>query len=314
MDFIEDKGAWGETLKQRVTSLRKVKSWVPWPALLHRIKLNLSSRISSLSSRNGKRFRAAFCGREYHLHHDGCEPNAPVLKGGSSRPNAVFNDLCQLAKIALKRDQETYMRLVGNEGGQNWQNRGHFFAAAAEAMRRILVESARRKARIKHGGELKRIDFTNLDVEMVAQPEMVLAIDDPLERFAKEDALCAELVKLRYFAGLSVEEAGNALSLSRASTRSFAASSNRIDSSQNLPRSASKPLRVLKLRWTGRLTISISPKKDAAESNCSATSWVIRGVNTFTSPNAKTLKRQSGNTSRPSSISVEWPLLAFTTI
>ncbi len=74
----------------------------------------------------------------------------------------------------------------------------------------------RHKARIKHGGELQRLDLTNLDIEMITQPEMVLAINDALERFASEDALCAELVKLRYFAGLSVEEAGKALSLSRA--------------------------------------------------------------------------------------------------
>ena len=140
----------------------------------------------------------------------------------------VYDELKALARQRVSREKsgnslnatalvhEAYMRLVGNEGGQNWQNRGHFFAAAAEAMRRILVESARRKARIKHGGEVQRRDLTNLDVEMVAQPEMVLAINDALERFAKEDALCAELVKLRYFAGLSVEEAGKALSLSRA--------------------------------------------------------------------------------------------------
>ena len=111
---------------------------------------------------------------------------------------------------------EAYVRLVGSDGGPSWQNRGHFFAAAAEAMRRILVESARRKSRIKHGGELQRVELTNLDVEMRAQPETVLAINDALEKFAQEDPLGAELVKLRYFAGLSVEEAGHALSLSRA--------------------------------------------------------------------------------------------------
>jgi RNA polymerase sigma factor (TIGR02999 family) len=111
---------------------------------------------------------------------------------------------------------EAYMRLVGSDGGPSWQNRGHFFAAAAEAMRRILVESARRKSRVKHGGELHRVELTNVDVEMRAQPETVLAINDALEKFAQEDPLGAELVKLRYFAGLSVEEAGHALSLSRA--------------------------------------------------------------------------------------------------
>jgi RNA polymerase sigma factor (TIGR02999 family) len=140
----------------------------------------------------------------------------------------VYDELKALARKRVAREKtghslnatalvhEAYMRLVGSDGGPCWQNRGHFFAAAAEAMRRILVESARRKSRVKHGGELQHIELTNVDVEMRAQPEMVLAINDALEKFAKEDALSAELVKLRYFAGLSVEEAGNALSLSRA--------------------------------------------------------------------------------------------------
>lgn len=140
----------------------------------------------------------------------------------------VYEELKELARKRVAREKighslnatalvhEAYMRLVGNDGGPNWQNRGHFFAAAAEAMRRILVESARRKSRVKHGGELQQVELTNVDVEVRTQPETVLAINDALEKFAKEDALSAELVKLRYFAGLSVEEAGNALSLSRA--------------------------------------------------------------------------------------------------
>ncbi len=140
----------------------------------------------------------------------------------------VYDELKALARKRVAREKighslnatalvhEAYMRLVGGDGGPNWQNRGHFFAAAAEAMRRILVECARRKSRVKHGGELRRIELTNFDVEMRAQPEMVLAIDEALERFAIEDAVSAELVKLRYFAGLTVEEAGHALSLSRA--------------------------------------------------------------------------------------------------
>ncbi len=136
----------------------------------------------------------------------------------------VYDELKALARKRVAREKtghslnatalvhEAYMRLVGSDGGPDWQNRGHFIAAAAEAMRRILVESARRKARVKHGGELHRIELTNVDVEMRAQSEMVLAVDDTLERFTKEDAISAELVKLRYFAGLSVGEAGNAQS------------------------------------------------------------------------------------------------------
>ncbi len=140
----------------------------------------------------------------------------------------VYDELKELARKRVAREKtghslnatalvhEAFMRLVGNDGGPNWQNRGHFFAAAAEAMRRILVESARRKSRMKHGGELQRVELTNVDVEMRAQPETVLAINEASEKFAQEDLLGAELVKLRYFAGLSVEEAGHALSLSRA--------------------------------------------------------------------------------------------------
>lgn len=140
----------------------------------------------------------------------------------------VYDELKALARKRVAREKtghslnatalvhEAYVRLVGSDGGPHWHNRGHFFAAAAEAMRRILVENARRKARLKHGGEYQRIELTNVDVEMRAPPEMVLAIDDVLERFAQEDPVSSELVKLRYFAGLSVEESGHALSLSRA--------------------------------------------------------------------------------------------------
>lgn len=140
----------------------------------------------------------------------------------------VYEELKALARNRVARERnghslnatalvhEAYMRLVGSDGGVDWENRGHFFAAAAKAMQRILVEAARRKARIKHGGELQRVELTTCDVQVRARPEMVLAIDDALERFSKEDAISAELVKLRYFAGLSVEEAGQALSLSRA--------------------------------------------------------------------------------------------------
>ena len=108
------------------------------------------------------------------------------------------------------------MRLVGPDGGPNWDNRGHFFAAAAEAMRRILVENARRKGRIKHGGGRNRVDLEKCEISMTAKPHEVLAVNEALDRLAEEDQLGAEIVKLRYFAGLSVEEAANALELSRA--------------------------------------------------------------------------------------------------
>lgn len=111
---------------------------------------------------------------------------------------------------------EAYLRLVGPDGEQNWKSRSHFFGAAAEAMRRILVESARRKSRLKHGGERNRVELSDFDIPLVGKPEDVLAISEALERLTAEDETGAAVVKLRYFAGLSVEEAGNALGLSRA--------------------------------------------------------------------------------------------------
>lgn len=110
---------------------------------------------------------------------------------------------------------EAYVRLVDVEQPQHWEGRGHFFAAAAEAMRRILIEQARRKATQKRGGRLERLA---LDRE-VAAPQVegaddLLALDEALERLAQVDHLAAELVKLRYFAGLTVEQAADVLAMS----------------------------------------------------------------------------------------------------
>ena len=111
---------------------------------------------------------------------------------------------------------EAYMRMVGREGQHNWKNRAHFFAVAAESMRRILVENARRRTRLKRGGEFVRVELSAHDESVSAKPEDVLAIDDAIGKLADEDKIGAEIVKLRYFAGLSVEEAAEALGLSRA--------------------------------------------------------------------------------------------------
>ena len=109
---------------------------------------------------------------------------------------------------------EAYVRLVGGQSNQHWNSRGHFFAAAAEAMRRILVEQARRKNRVRHGGELRRIDFdSELQISDEAD-ENLLALDEALERLAIEDLEAAEVVKLRYFAGLTIEETASALGIS----------------------------------------------------------------------------------------------------
>jgi RNA polymerase sigma factor (TIGR02999 family) len=113
---------------------------------------------------------------------------------------------------------EAYIRLVGTED-QIWDGRGHFFAAAAEAMRRILVENARRKRRAKHGGGRQRVDLDEAD--LVAGPPSIdlIAMDEALNKLASEDATKAELVKLRYFVGLTEDEAASVLKISRSTAK-----------------------------------------------------------------------------------------------
>ncbi len=123
---------------------------------------------------------------------------------------------------------EAWLRLIGPEG-QRWNGRGHFFGAAAEAMRRILIDAARRKQSIRNGGGLERIDWTNLDVALTEPDERVLAVSEALDRLAAEDPQCAELVKLRFFAGLSNVEAAKLLSLSeRTAKRTWAYARTRL--------------------------------------------------------------------------------------
>jgi RNA polymerase sigma factor (TIGR02999 family) len=110
---------------------------------------------------------------------------------------------------------EAYLRLLGN-GPVEFQNRAHFFAAAAEAMRRILIERARRRSRAKHGGGRARFDLSDSDKIAEAPSLELLAIDEALERFAAEQPQKAELVKLRYYAGLTLEQAAEVLGISRA--------------------------------------------------------------------------------------------------
>src|SRR4051812_2173074 len=104
---------------------------------------------------------------------------------------------------------EAYVRLVagGAASEQHWDGRGHFFAAAAEAMRRILIDNARRKGRVKRGGPRKRVDLDDADLISFAAPDELLLIDEAIAKLACEDARAAQLVRLRYFTGLSVEEA-----------------------------------------------------------------------------------------------------------
>jgi len=111
---------------------------------------------------------------------------------------------------------EAYMRLIDGDEVPHWTGRGHFFAAAAEAMRRILIERARGKARMKHGGDWHRVDFEMLDVASGVSPDQFVALDEALSRLAELDQVAGELVKLRYFAGLSVDDAASALGVSTA--------------------------------------------------------------------------------------------------
>src|SRR5262249_59742075 len=106
------------------------------------------------------------------------------------------------------------VRRVDSEEAQRWNSRGHFFAAAAEAMRRILIENARRKYRHRHGGGRRRVRLGDLPA-VERSPEDVLALDDALTRLATEDPAAAELMKLRFYAGFSVAQAADALAICR---------------------------------------------------------------------------------------------------
>lgn len=140
----------------------------------------------------------------------------------------VYKELRRLAAQKLAQEKpgqtlqatslvhEAYLRLVDVDQQQKWDSRGHFFSAAAEAMRRILIENARRKGRLKHGGNLQRVDLAEAGVFARANSEELLAVDEALAKLEKEDATAAELVKLRYFAGLSIEEASDCLGIARA--------------------------------------------------------------------------------------------------
>jgi RNA polymerase sigma factor (TIGR02999 family) len=111
---------------------------------------------------------------------------------------------------------EAYIRLVDVETPQDWKGRGHFFAAAAEAMRRILIDSARRRSALKRGSELKRIPLDEIEVGGTDSADKVLAVDAALSRLTKHDPIKAKLVELRYFGGLTIDEAAEAMGISAA--------------------------------------------------------------------------------------------------
>jgi RNA polymerase sigma factor (TIGR02999 family) len=111
---------------------------------------------------------------------------------------------------------EAYLRLVDVEKALHWNSRGHFFAAAAEAMRRILIDRAREKLALKRGGDRTRVPLEEIDPPSGTQPEDLLALDEALERLTRLDPTAGQLVKIRYFAGLSVEQAAATLNVSTA--------------------------------------------------------------------------------------------------
>jgi len=142
----------------------------------------------------------------------------------------VYEELRKLAAARLAQEapgqtlqptalvHEAYLRLIGGDQ-QHWQGRGHFFAAAAEAMRRILVENARRKMALKRVAGRERVDLNGIDVAAAADDETVVLVNDALERLAAEEPAIAELIKLRFFVGLTHEEAAQVLGISERSAR-----------------------------------------------------------------------------------------------
>ena len=139
----------------------------------------------------------------------------------------VYEELRRLAAQKMSQEQpgqtlqatalvhEAYIRLIGSEN-RNWSGRAHFFAAAAEAMRRILIENARRKQRLRRGGARQRVELDDAYLPIEEPPEDMIALDEALAKLAAEDSTKAELVKLRYFAGLTIEQAAEMLGISRA--------------------------------------------------------------------------------------------------
>lgn len=138
----------------------------------------------------------------------------------------VYDELRRLAESRIGREapaqtltatalvHEAYVRLVGKEDTPGWNSRGHFFGAAAEAMRRILIENARRKRRMKHGGHLRRVDLETVAAVEDGDSEQLLELDEALREFEAENPAPCQVVKLRYFAGLTIQEAADAMSIS----------------------------------------------------------------------------------------------------
>ena len=141
----------------------------------------------------------------------------------------VYDELRKLAAAKMSQEKpgqtlqatalvhDAYIRLVDVEKAQHWNSRGHFFGAAAEAMRRILVENARRKSRKKHGGEFRRADLDDGDLVTTMPPDQFLELNEQIDQLSRQDSVAGTLVKLRFFAGMSLEQAADVAGVPRAS-------------------------------------------------------------------------------------------------
>ena len=144
----------------------------------------------------------------------------------------VYDELRKLAAARMARENpghtlqptalvhEAWLRLVDDDNIR-WEGRAHFFAAAAEAMRRILIDRARRRNARRHGGDQKRVDLQDVEIAAPDDDDQLLAVNEALEKFAAQDKLKAELVKLRYFAGLTIEEAAQVLRISEPTAKRY---------------------------------------------------------------------------------------------
>jgi RNA polymerase sigma factor (TIGR02999 family) len=158
--------------------------------------------------------------------------------GGDPRAAAellplVYDELRRLAAQKLASEQpgqtlqptalvhEAYLRLVDGERAQHWSSRGHFFAAAAEAMRRILIENARRKNRTRHGGDLERVEIELTSLPTRMSSDELIALDEALEQLKQQDPVKAQLVTLRYFGGMTSEQAAEVLGISRVTAHRY---------------------------------------------------------------------------------------------
>ncbi|MCO6047066.1 ECF-type sigma factor [Aeoliella sp. ICT_H6.2] len=139
----------------------------------------------------------------------------------------VYDELRQLAAVRLAHENpgqtlqatalvhEAYLRLVDSGGHSDWKSRGQFFKSAAEAMRRILIDSARHKKSQKRGGEMQRVEFVDAAISLARSPEDLLALDEAITQLLETDAAAGEMAKLRLFAGLNIDEAAESLGISR---------------------------------------------------------------------------------------------------